>query len=98
MNRNKMKGQFRWTVAALGLAMLTFFAATLRAQDYAYTSNNGAITITRYTGPPVAVIPSEINGLPVTSIGQYVFHFGSLTSVTIPNSVTSIANGAFQSC
>src|SRR5687768_12537184 len=97
-----MKGQFRLAVVALGLATLTFFAATLRAQDYAYTTKNGAITITGYTGL-VAVIPSEINGLPVpnsvTSIGASAFlHCGSLTNVTIGDSVTSIGGHAFFHC
>src|SRR5262245_32980957 len=78
--------------------MLTCFAATLRGQDYAYTTNNGAITITKYTGPRVAVIPSEINGLPVTTIGSDAFTGTDVTSVTIPNGVTSIGDYVFFSC
>ena len=64
-----------------------------------YTTNNGTITITGYTGPGGAVtIPSTINGLPVTSIGNYAFsNCTSLTSVTIPDSVTSIGLGALTS-
>jgi hypothetical protein len=39
------------------------------------TTNNGAITITKYTGPGGAVtIPDTINGLPVTSIGDSAFY------------------------
>ena len=39
--------------------------------EFNYTTNNGTITITGYTGPGGAVtIPSTINGLPVTSIGD----------------------------
>jgi hypothetical protein len=65
--------------------------------DYIYTANNGAITITGYTGSGGAVsIPSTIDGLPVTSIGEDAFTFSSLTSVIIPNSVTSIGYGAFS--
>ena len=45
------------------------------------------------------VIPSEIEGLPVTSIGFSAFsNSHSLTSVKIPDSVTSIGDGAFWYC
>jgi hypothetical protein len=69
-------------------------------QDFTYITNNGTITITGYTGPGGAVIiPSTINGLPVTSIGNFAFQaYSSLTSVTIPDGVTSIGSYAFQAC
>ncbi|MDE6775588.1 MAG: leucine-rich repeat domain-containing protein, partial [Ruminococcus sp.] len=45
------------------------------------------------------VIPSEIDGLPVTGIGDYAFFDCSgLTSVTIPDSVISIGESAFGDC
>ncbi len=44
-------------------------------------------------------IPSEIDGLPVTSIGYRAFNNCiSLKSITIPNSVTSIGFAAFKYC
>ena len=49
--------------------------------------------------PAVVNIPSEYNGIAVTSIGSYAFEYcTSLTSVTIGNSVTSIGYGAFYGC
>jgi hypothetical protein len=45
------------------------------------------------------IIPSLYNGKPVTSIGMGAFESSnSLTSVVIPNSVTSIAEDAFAHC
>lgn len=69
--------------------------------QFTFTTNNGTITITGYTGPSTAVvIPSTINGYPVTTIGggtfsEYVGN-SSPTSVTIPDSVTTIEGGVFD--
>ena len=45
------------------------------------------------------VIPSEYNGLPVTTIGMHAFNgCTNLASITIPDSVTNIGLWAFSSC
>lgn len=45
------------------------------------------------------VIPSEYNGLPVTSIGMDAFYgCDNPTSIVIPDSVTVIGNWAFDGC
>lgn len=68
--------------------------------DFEYKSDGFEVTITKYKGSATSVnIPSRIDGLPVTSIGDCVF-WGceNLTSITIPNSVTSIGKEAFKGC
>jgi BspA type Leucine rich repeat region (6 copies) len=67
--------------------------------QFSYTTNSGAITIKYYTGSGGAVvIPASTNGYPITSIGNYAFSQSSLTSVTIPNSITNIGLAAFGYC
>ena len=67
---------------------------------FTYTTNTSTITITGYTGTNTTVIiPGTINGLPVTSIGNYAFeNKATLISVTIPSSVTNIGVDAFAYC
>jgi hypothetical protein len=90
-------GAFHIWIFALLLTLTT--AAPLEAQ-FTYVTNNGSITITGYSGPGGAVtIPSNINNLAVTGIGNAVFKQNfNLTSVTLPNTLTSIGNNAFDSC
>jgi hypothetical protein len=85
--------------------------AVVQAQDaystnadgsiYTYSTNaGGSANIVAYAGPPwVVTIPTNINGLTVTSIGTNAFYnYTSLTSVTIPGSVTSIGDSVFELC
>jgi hypothetical protein len=79
--------------------LLLTLPAVVQAQ-FNYGTYNGSITITGYTGPGGDVtIPSKINGLPVTSIGDWAFTWcTSLTNVTIGTNVTDIGDLAFQEC
>lgn len=80
------------------ILLLLTLPAVANAQ-FTFTTNNGAITITGYTGPGGAVvIPSTTNGYPVTEIGNASLTNPSITSVTIPESVTVIATSAFIDC
>ena len=83
------------------LAVLVFSALSVKADtfgDWQYSVTNGQAAITGYTGSGGAVtIPSSVNGVSVTSIGQNAFfNRTNLTSVTIPDSVTSIGLNAFR--
>lgn len=62
-------------------------------------SDTGEVKITGYSGTDGdVVIPSEINGKPVTTIGKNAFDGkNEITSVIIPPSVTSIGEYAFRS-
>jgi hypothetical protein len=67
---------------------------------YTYTNESGSITITGYNRVGGAVvIPSIIDGLPVTAIGSSAFsHCSGLTNVVIPDSVTTTGDWAFSHC
>ncbi len=67
---------------------------------YSYTTTGGTIIITGYTGVATEVtIPETINGLPVTGIEDNAIQSNtSLTSVTIPATVTTIGNNVFHLC
>lgn len=74
---------------------------TDKIQYLDYEIKNGEVTITdcdkSITGE--LIIPSEIEGYPVVSIGSWAFGgCTGLTSITIPDSVTSIGDSAFSDC
>jgi len=76
-------------------------AAVAAESDFTFDMESG--TITKYIGDGGdVIIPSEIDGVTVKSIGSRAFYastFGdTVTSVTIPDSVTSIGDLAFSGC
>ena len=68
--------------------------------DFKYEIDDSEVTITNYTGGSGDVIvPSMIDGFPVTCIGDNAFQgCTSLTSITLPNSITTIGEYAFRRC
>jgi hypothetical protein len=57
------------------------------------------LTITGFAGEPYenVVIPNEIDGIPVTVINAFAFeNCEVIDTVTIPNTITDIGNGAFR--
>ncbi|MBN2108450.1 MAG: leucine-rich repeat domain-containing protein [Deltaproteobacteria bacterium] len=97
---------FRKSIFILSLIYCMFlcspaFAAQWGNFTYGFaSSDNSTVEITGYTGLGGAVvIPDNITGLPVVTIGPSAFENGvSITSVTIPNSVTKIEYYAFRYC
>ncbi len=83
-----------------GILIITLALSTQVQAQLTFATNNGSITITGYTcsGSGAVTIPGSLGGLPVTIIGDGAFEWCSLTSVTIPDSVTSIESNAFQQC
>lgn len=63
--------------------------------------DNTAVIVIRYRYKGTAAdvtIPSRYKGKPVTMIDHAAFHDSAVTSVTIPDSVTSISDEAFINC
>ena len=70
--------------------------------SFTYTTiNNNEIKITDFIGSETEVIiPDNIKGKPVTSIGDHAFGWSgsSITSITIPDSIITIGDSAFSEC
>lgn len=68
--------------------------------DFLFSPNpDDSYTLARYIGSETIVaIPETYQEQPVTAIGDLAFCEHGLTSVTIPSSVKTIGNFAFNSC
>ena len=66
---------------------------------FTYVNHGDSIEITGFDNSVSdVVIPSEIEGLPVTAISVGAFYLSAITSIEIPNTVTSIGEMAFLGC
>ena len=74
-------------------------ATPLDAAELEYTVENGAVTVTGYTGDAlVVVLPDTVDGAPVTAIEAEAFAGSSVRALSLPNTVTRIGKGAFKNC
>ncbi|MBQ2768033.1 MAG: PASTA domain-containing protein [Clostridia bacterium] len=102
------KGQI--TAHAAGVAVITVTAAdgetvscyvTVSAVNplFSYSITDGACTITGYLGNAANVtVPDRIDGTPVTAIGASAFAGKSIATISLPATITSIGNSAFENC
>ena len=71
--------------------------AKATADEYfVFDADTGTITTYLMSSPTQVIIPSEIGGVAVTTIGEEAFFERHLTSVVIPDSVTTIGDSAFN--
>ncbi|MDO5149745.1 MAG: leucine-rich repeat protein [Oscillospiraceae bacterium] len=86
------------------VSSVTFVSASAEAYTYENLSysylEDGTIEITGCdSSVSEIVIPNEINGTAVTSIGREAFAYNTnLTDITIPEGITIIKNSAFYYC
>ena len=104
MKTTKKTLTFALVLAAL-LCLLVLSASAYDGTEYGstgmyYRISNGEATITDAKSDiKIADIPKSIDGYPVARIGDYAFSgCTGLTSITIPDSVTSISYSAFSGC
>jgi hypothetical protein len=93
---NYLPGTTNWGTTFGGLATSLWYPPG----PFRYSTNNGAVTVTRYIGTGGAVdVPDAIFVWPVKSIGQYAFFNSSnLTSITIANGVKDLGVASFYGC
>ena len=76
-------------------------AETFSNDDFSYTvSNKTGITITKFINETKAdvTVPDEIDGVPVTAIGNGAFSESQIITITLGNNITSIGSLAFSGC
>lgn len=70
------------------------------AEEFTYVIEDGAVRVTAYKGERSDVcLPAEIEGAPVTAIGDGAFaDIESLRSLILPDSITEIGEGILRGC
>ena len=84
--------------------MVSWASGQTTSGDWTYFIENGGARITASTATGAVTIPNELGGYAVKTVGNngwpsvFAYFNTSVTSVSIPDSVTSIGAGAFQGC
>lgn len=83
---------------AMGLTVSSGSTAHAAENDWTWTTTGTSATITSYTGTDTeVVVPEQLDGMPVTAIGDHVFHGATwLTAIELPPGLTSIGHTAFM--
>ncbi len=70
------------------------------SDGWMYEVEEGAATVVGYEGSETdMVIPTEVDGYPVKTIGNYAFQWDeSITSLVIPSNINRIGYSAFEGC
>ena len=75
-------------------------SAGVQYDKWVYEVSEGNIILTAYTGrDAVPQIPAQLNGMPVTSLGDNIFLDNNrIKEISIPDSITSIGTSIFENC
>lgn len=102
--QDQMKGVMADVLDKTSLSTSTKLATELSlptdAKYFTYVDNgDGTCTITDYdiNGPKDVVIPSTLNSLTVTTIGNHAFQSKDITSVIMSDTITKIDDGSWVS-
>ena len=91
-----------WACSLLLMMALRSAAQPVAQGNYSGEATDGLVTLTSYGGCGIGLytvtIPSTINGLPVVAIGFGVFRGCTTTNFSIPDSIITIGDYAFDGC
>ena len=88
-------------ILLIGLFIGLLFSHRLFGVKYDLNEDKTSYTLSEYgiwNGKDSFSIPEKHLGKPVTKIKESAFSFSELTSITIPKTITTIENGAFEDC
>ena len=88
------------TMPAENKTVYAYWIGDNAVSDFIYTTSANGITITGYVGNSTIIkIPAQIGGVDIVAISEAAFvDQSSVTSIIVPDTVTSIGLGAFKGC